>query len=82
MMHFVKKPLVSILLAGISLYSSAQQKPLTDEQYFKSNFKGIVQPLPIPTRWANNTNLLLMKDGKLFVLDAKKGIEREGGDAD
>jgi dipeptidyl-peptidase-4 len=82
MMHFVKKPLVSILLAGISLYSSAQQKPLTDEQYFKSNFKGIVQPLPIPTRWANNTNLLLMKDGKLFVLDAKKGIEREAGDAD
>lgn len=81
-MQFVKKPLSTLLFSIISIVSLAQQKPLTDELYFKSNYKGILQSLPIATRWADNTNLLLMRDGKLSILDAKKGTEREGTDAD
>ena len=82
MKQFVKKPLITTLMAGISLCSTAQQKSLTGDQYFNSNFKGIVQPLPTATQWTNNTNLLLIRDGKSFVIDAKKGTEREATDAD
>ena len=78
----IKKSFIHILLAGLSTGSMAQQKPLTDDQYFKSNFKGIIQTLPTATRWADNNNLLLMKDSKLWVIDAKKGTEREATDAD
>ena len=82
MMQFVKKPLATIVLTCILFTSLAQQKPLTDDQYFKSNFKGIIQPLPAATRWADNNNLLLMKEGKLWIIDAKNGTEREAADAD
>ena len=82
MIHLVKMQVTTMLLAGLSLASMAQQKPLSDEQYFKSGFKGIIQPIPTATRWIDNTNLLLMKDGKTMVLDAKKGIEREAAEAD
>jgi dipeptidyl-peptidase-4 len=82
MITFVKKPLFIALLAVLSLHSTAQQKSLTDDQYFKSSFKGIIQPLPTATRWADNNNLLLMKEGKLWVVDAQKGTEREAVDAD
>jgi len=82
MINFVKKPFITLFLAAISLSLMAQQKPLTDDQYFKSNFKGIIQPLPIATRWTDNNNFLLMREGKLWVVDAKKGTEREAGEAD
>lgn len=82
MIQFVKKPLLSLLLAGIATTGMAQQKQLTDDQYFKGNLKGITQALPIATRWADDNNLILMKDGKQYVIDAKKGTEREATDAD
>lgn len=82
MTHFVKKPLFTFLLATGLVGAVAQQKPLTDEQYFKSNFKGIIQPVPVATRWLDATHLILMKEGKAYVLDAKTGKEREAGDAD
>lgn len=82
MIQFVKKPLLSLLLAGIATTGMAQQKQLTDDQYFKGNLKGITQALPVATRWADDNNLILMKDGKQYVIDAKKGTEREATDAD
>ena len=60
----------------------AQQKQLTDDQFFKNNFKGIVNPLPSVTRWVDNSHFLLTRDGKTFVVDAKNGAEREQNDAD
>ena len=60
----------------------AQQKQLTDDQFFKNNFKGIVNPLPSVTRWVDNSHFLLVRDGKTFVVDAKNGAEREQNDAD
>jgi dipeptidyl-peptidase-4 len=77
MVQFLKKQTAFLLLAGLSLGTQAQKKPLTDDQYFKSNFKGITQALPNAGRWVDNNNLLLIKDGKTLVLDAKKGTERE-----
>lgn len=81
-MQFSKKPLLAILFAGAALNSTAQTKQLTDEQYFKGNFKGITQTLPNATRWLDNNNLIVIKDGKQYVVDAKKGTEREATDAD
>ncbi len=66
----------------ITAVSAAQQKKLTDEQYFKGNLKGLIQPLPVATRWTDNTHFLLIRDGKTFVVDAKTGAEREANDAD
>lgn len=66
----------------VSSASFAQQKELTDDQYFKGNFKGIMQTLPTATRWTDNSHFLLIRDGKTFVVDAKDGSEREAGDAD
>ena len=81
-MNCIKVSLFSVALAGLSMAAAAQQKPLTDDQYFKSNFKNIIQPLPITTSWKDNNNLRLMRNGKLWILDAKKGTEREAVDAD
>ena len=81
-MQLVKKPLLSVCLIAIAGTGMAQQKPLTDDQYFKGNLKGIVQALPMPTRWLDNNNLILMRDGKQYIFDAKKATEREATDAD
>jgi dipeptidyl-peptidase 4 len=62
----------SILLVTTAV---AQQKQLSDDQYFKNNLKGIIQPLPTITRWVDNSHFLMIKDAKTFVVDAKTGIE-------
>jgi dipeptidyl-peptidase-4 len=82
MIQFVKKPLLSLLLAGLASTGMAQLKQLTDDQYFKGNLKGITQQLPMGTRWLDKDNLILMRDGKQYVINAKKGTEREATDAD
>ena len=82
MIQFVKKPLLGLLLAGLATTGMAQLKPLTDDQYFKGNLKGIIQPLPVATRWLDKDNLIIMREGKQYVINAKKGTEREATDAD
>ena len=73
--------MTTLAVTALSTFSFAQ-KQLTDDQYFKGNFKGIVQPLPTALRWSDNTHFLLLRDGKTFVEDAKAGTEREATDAD
>ena len=67
---------------AISMASLAQQKQLTDDQYFKNNFRGMVQPLPSATRWTDNSHFLLIRDSKTYIVDATNGGEREATDAD
>ena len=66
----------------ISIATFAQQKQLTDDQFFKNDFKGIVNILPAATRWVDNSHFLIVRDGKTFVVDAKNGTEREQNDTD
>jgi len=82
MIQLVKKPFPAIIMMGIALNSTAQTKELSNEQYFKGNLKGITQALPMATRWIDNNNVIIMRDGKQFILEAKKGTEREATDAD
>ena len=80
MLFFVKKLPLFLIYIIISVVVIAQKKELTEEQYFKSNFKGIVQSLPVVTRWTDNSHFILLKDGKRFSVDAKSGLETELGD--
>jgi dipeptidyl-peptidase 4 len=75
------KSFASICAAfSISTFSFAQQKQLTDEQFFKNNFKGITQSLPGITKWTDNSHFLLVRGGKTYLVDAKTGIEMDGTD--
>jgi dipeptidyl-peptidase-4 len=73
---------VFVLFMMVGINTTAQQKPLTDDQFFKSNFKGIVQSLPVVSRWTDNTHFTLLKDAKTFIVDAATGEEREATEAD
>jgi len=77
MLSFVKKYLLFLVFFLISFSGSAQKNELTDEQYFKSNFKGIIQSLPVVTKWMDDGHFILLREGKRFTVDAKTGIETE-----
>jgi dipeptidyl-peptidase 4 len=67
-------------ILAITLYSftaTAQKKELSDEQFFKGNFKGITQALPQAGAWVDESHVIIRKDGKTFLLDCKKGTEVE-----
>ena len=81
-MSFVKNTGACIAALLLTVLSFAQQKQLTDDQYFKSNFKDIIKPLPAATRWTDNSHFLLIRDGKTFTVDANTGKEKEATDAD
>lgn len=81
-MQLFRKIAIATLLSGICSFAIAQKKQLTDDQYFKSNFKGIIQSLPTASRWTDNTHFILSRGGKEFIVDAKTGTEREATDAD
>jgi len=68
----------SILL--FTIVASAQQKSLTNEQYFKNNFKGIVNALPAAAIWIDDSHFTYSKEGKNYFVDAKTGNEREATD--
>lgn len=74
-MRRTKQLAALLLLSSLSQITFAQQKQLSDDNYFKNNLKGIVQPLPMPREWVDNEQFLLMKDGKYFLANAKTGVE-------
>ena len=82
MLHFVKKTISFIVLLVCSFTANAQQKQLSDDQYFKGISKSIIESLPNIPRWTDNSHFLLIKNGKSFVVDAKTGEERESTEAD
>ncbi|MEP7255826.1 MAG: S9 family peptidase [Ferruginibacter sp.] len=82
MIKFVKHAAVLVTVAFFSLSIQAQKKDLTDDQYFKSNFKGITNPLPSVVKWLDDSRLILRRDGKSYVIDCKTGAETDATDAD
>ena len=57
-----------------ALTSFSQKKPLTNEQYFKNNFKGIQNNFPQIT-WLDDTKFVMKKNGNNVIVDAKSGKE-------
>lgn len=68
---------ILLLVAGISF---AQVRQLNNDQYFKGNTRGIIQTLPIIQKWIDKHHFVMLKDGKSFIVDAKKGSMTEGKD--
>ena len=75
MIAIVKKGIVLSAFTILSLISQAQKKDLTDEQYFKVNFKGITQALPSAGPWIDESHVVIRREGKSFLLDCKTGKE-------
>lgn len=78
----LKTMTVCILFSAACLTAVAQKKQLTDDQYFKNNFKGIVQPLPTFLKWVNDNQFVYLKDSKKILVDCKTGKEREATEAE
>lgn len=72
-----KKLSFALLALACTLNISAQKKELTDDQYFKSGFKGITQPLPSFREWTDDTHFVLVRNGKQMLVDCKTGAETE-----
>ena len=73
----VKNAFAILAVTFCSFTATAQKKELTDEQFFKGNFKGITQALPQAGAWVDESHVIIRKDGKTFLLDCKKGTEVE-----
>ena len=82
MLSIVKKITPIFLGAVISLSAQGQNINLTDDQYFKSDFKNVIQPLPLAGNWIDDSHIILTKAGKAVVLNCKTGIERAATDED
>jgi dipeptidyl-peptidase-4 len=59
----------------VTLCTHAQKKELTNDQYFKNNFNGIIQPLPVFSKWIDDTHFILLRKGSRFTVDARTGEE-------
>ncbi len=77
MISIVKKCIALLAITISTFTATAQKKELTDEQFFKGNFKGITQALPQAGAWVDESHVIIRKDGKTFLLDCKKGTEVE-----
>ena len=76
-MPCIKHITAIVVVLIFSLATQAQKKELGDDQYFKSNFKGITQQLPSVVKWIDDSHFILRKDGKSYEVDCKTGIEKE-----
>ncbi len=63
------------ILTIVNLSAHAQKKELTNDQYFKNNFNGIIQPLPVFSKWIDDTHFILLRKGSRFTVDARTGEE-------
>ncbi len=75
MVIFIRLIQVATTLLVITFVAKGQQKTLTEDQYFKNNFKNLISPLPSVAKWIDDTHFLLIKNAATFIVDAKTGIE-------
>ncbi len=73
---YTKRTSVFILLMVTCLLAGAQKKDLSPEQYFKNNFKGIVQSLPTVLRWVDDTHFIYQQSQEKIWVDCKTGASR------
>lgn len=76
MIRMMKRTAFVAVLGLATFAAKAQLKSLTDEQYVKSNFSGIVTPLPNIVKWVDDGHFVLSKNGTQVMVDCKTGAER------
>jgi dipeptidyl-peptidase-4 len=69
------KKLVFIFVFFLSIATFGQKKDLGADQYFKSNFKGITQSLPVGFKWLDDTHFTYSKENQKYVFDCKSQME-------
>ena len=57
MIKYIKHITAIAVVLNFGLSAQAQKKELGDDQYFKSNFKGITKPLPAVVKWLDDSRL-------------------------
>lgn len=77
MIKFLKQVTALSVLLAFSMAGRAQKKELTNDQYFKNNFKGITQSLPAVVKWLDDSRFILRRDRKSYEVDCKTGNEKE-----
>ena len=75
MVFFNRLIQVATTVLVITFVAKGQQKTLTEDQYFKNNFKNLISPLPSVAKWIDDTHFLLIKNAATFIVDANTGIE-------
>jgi len=75
MLFPIRQAVTVFVLTLINFTLLAQKKELGNEQYFKSNFKGIIQTLPVVKNWIDDRHAEILRDGKNYLLDCKTGSE-------
>ena len=75
MISVLKKFALFYLFIIIIFSVRAQKKELANEQYFKNDFTGIVQPLPAFSKWLDGSHFIVIKNGSRYTVDARTGAE-------
>ena len=73
----MKKIYFLLFLALNAVVTYSQKQQLTNDQYFKNNFSGIVQSIQGVVQWVDNSHFTFVKNGKTVFIDAKTGLESE-----
>ncbi|HQW85378.1 MAG TPA: hypothetical protein PK987_12980, partial [Ferruginibacter sp.] len=69
-MRYVFAFLATVIISHSAI---AQKKELTNDQYFKNNFKGITQSLPVFKKWVDDSHFIININGKDSLVDCKTG---------
>jgi dipeptidyl-peptidase-4 len=77
MLNILIKIITVFIISLSTFFCYAQKKDLTEEQYFKNNFKEIIQPLPAITKWMDDKHFIILKNNKSYIVDCKNGAEKE-----
>ena len=75
MISTLKKFALFNLFVIINFFVTAQKKELANEQYFKNDFTGIIQPLPAFNKWLDDSHFIVTKNGIRYTVDARTGAE-------
>jgi dipeptidyl-peptidase 4 len=71
------KMAVAVILLLATHGAGAQKMALTDEQYVKNNFSGIVAPMPGFVKWVDDKSFVMARGGEKWWVDCKTGKERK-----
>ena len=68
MISTLKKFVLFYLFVIVNFSLKAQKKELTNEQFFKNDFTGIIQPLPAFSKWLDDTHFIVIKNGSRYKI--------------
>ena len=75
MISVLKKFALFYLFVIVNFSVKAQKKELANEQFFTNDFTGIIQPLPVFSKWLDDSRFIVIKNGSRYTVDARTGAE-------